>query len=179
MAQRAGRLTCPKCGANNFDTVSACWKCGAVLNQGATPMSVTQVVTPTGYTPERAQPPPLAYPVGPVQPAGGAYAPQAVSGDPNVAKRAAILLALTIPWIGLPVGWIFMMIEDHRKQSIGRICAAWSVVALLFHIVLMTWATQASIQYLVKFVLPLIQGLSHGGGLGGGGLGGGLPSGSE
>src|SRR5690348_15859072 len=84
---------------------------------------------------ERAPLPQTDYrPVGAVS----AYsAAPAVAGDPGTARRAAILLALTIPWIGLPVGWIFMMIEDGRRQAVGRVCAIWSVIGLILHLFLM------------------------------------------
>ena len=35
MAQRSGRINCPRCQSNNFDTVTVCWKCGASLVTGA------------------------------------------------------------------------------------------------------------------------------------------------
>ena len=35
MVQRAGRVTCPKCGANNFDTVTTCYRCQSSLITGA------------------------------------------------------------------------------------------------------------------------------------------------
>jgi hypothetical protein len=59
------------------------------------------------------------------------------TGDSGVAKRAALALALTLPWIGLPVGWIFMMIEDHRRQAVGRFCVVWSFVGLVLHLFVM------------------------------------------
>ena len=89
------------------------------------------------------------------------------SGDFGTARRAAILLALTIPWIGLPVGWIFMMIEDSRRQAIGRICAVWSTVALVFHLLLMVVMAQSMSQMLQQYLLPILQSSlrnSNGGG---------------
>jgi hypothetical protein len=132
MAQRAGRLTCPRCGANNFDTVTVCWKCGAALQAGA---SATMAPMTSGMPPQAMERAPMASP--------SAYAPAAASGDPAVAKRAAIALALVFPWIGLPVGWIFMMIEDHRRQAVGRVCAVWSAIALFFHLLLMFVAAES------------------------------------
>ncbi len=58
-------------------------------------------------------------------------------GDPAVAKRAALYLALLCPWFGLPIGWAFMMFEDRRRQAIGRFCATWSAVAIGVHILVM------------------------------------------
>ena len=122
-ASRSGRIACPRCGANNFESVSACWKCSAPLT-AASP--VPSAPASGGYVgSERA-----AVPSAP-------FTAPAPSGDSGVAARAAIALALTFPWIGLPVGWVFMMIEDRRKQAIGRICAVWSMIALVFHLLLM------------------------------------------
>ncbi|HLK60455.1 MAG TPA: hypothetical protein VKU00_28090 [Chthonomonadaceae bacterium] len=157
MAQRAGRVTCPKCGANNFDTVTSCWKCGTQIGAGGTVMAAAPmpVVSAPSYV-ERApqSPPPLSY-----APVAQAATP---TGDSRVARRAAIALALTIPWIGLPVGWIFMMIEDSRKQSIGRVCANWSLVALIPHIALMVWMTMATASFMETFVKPFLTGYMRG-----------------
>src|SRR5207248_2569961 len=119
MAQRAGRMTCPRCGANNFDTVTSCWKCGTALGAGASsaiPVAAPLPAAPVAYPAERAPsaPQPALYPA-------AAPAASATSGDSGVAKRAAFYMGVTLPWIGLPVGWIFMMIEDSRKQAIGRL----------------------------------------------------------
>jgi hypothetical protein len=188
MAQRAGRISCPRCGANNFDTVTSCWKCGTPLSAGGSAMATPPVsggapypagraAAPTAiygqnegnpYAAERAQPSAPAYaPVG-----SYSYTPSGAAGDPGVAKRAAIALALTLPWIGLPIGWVFMMIEDERKQAIGRICAVWSTIALVFHLLLMYVAMQ-SLSHLLLTALDMMGKMGgHGGG---GGLGGNLP----
>ena len=86
-----------------------------------------------------------------------------------------------MPWLGLPVGWVFMMIEDHRKQAIGRLCANWSMIALVFHLLLMFVAMQSVGSVLLKTVdiLKSVQqsqseGAGGAGGLGGGRLGGGM-----
>lgn len=109
--------------------------------------------------------------------ASAAYAPYVgyASGDSGVARRAAIALALTIPWIGLPVGWVFMMIEDSRKQAIGRVCAVWSMIALIFHLLIMFVMAQSAGSLLLKTLLPLVDALSKGQGGGGGMSGGGMP----
>jgi hypothetical protein len=141
MAQRAGRITCPRCGANNFDTVTVCWKCQLPLNQGAVPTATS------------AMPPAPMSPMAPftqerVMPPAPAYSPPPSMGDSGVARRAAIVFALTLPFISLPVGWTFMMIEDHRRQAIGRICVYWSLAALFFHLLLGFVAAQAIGPYL-------------------------------
>src|SRR4051812_27646918 len=116
MAQTAGRLSCPRCGGNNFETVSARWKCGTTLS-GATSMAAPLTMPPMASAPIERQPQQYSTPAY----SGQQYA-SAVTGDSGVAKRAAIALALVIPWVGLPVGWVFMMIEDSRKQAVGRVC---------------------------------------------------------
>ena len=35
-----GRLVCPKCGANNFNTQAACWQCGAGLRGNGVPSAM-------------------------------------------------------------------------------------------------------------------------------------------
>ncbi len=81
-----------------------------------------------------------------------AYMPAPASGDFGVARRAAIWFALTLPFISLPVGWTFMMIEDHRRQAIGRICVVWSCIALIFHLLLGFIAMQSVVPYLQAVV---------------------------
>ena len=106
--------------------------------------------------------------------------PAVFTGDSGVATRAAIALALTFPWIGLPVGWCFMMIEDRRKQAIGRICAVWSMIGLVLHLVFIVMAIPAAIAMIAN-ALSLSSALKgQGGGNGGvpnlnipGGMGGG------
>jgi hypothetical protein len=169
MAQRAGRLTCPRCGANNFDTVTSCWKCGTALGPGAVATAPAPAPTaPSVYTAERAPMPTPTYAAGPV------YVPAAPTGDAGVAKRAAILLALTFPWIGLPVGWVFMMIEDSRKQAIGRVCAVWSFLALILHLFFMVLFVKSTTNFMMTYVLPMLinSQKSRSGGLDSNGVGG-------
>jgi hypothetical protein len=107
-------------------------------------------------------------------------------GDPGVARRAAIWLALTLPFLGLPIGWVFMMIEDERKQAIGKVCVLWSVIALVFHMLFMMVAVEMMSSTLVNLLamrmMPNARSApSLGGGLGNGlgGLGGGTDSGTH
>ncbi len=125
MTQSPGRIACPRCGANNFDNVAACWKCQAALGGAGVP--ARHATAPT----ERS----VVFPT--------VSTPAVATGDPGVARRAAIALALMLPFIGLPVGWIFMMIEDERRQAIGRICAVWSLVSLVLQLLLMFACAQA------------------------------------
>lgn len=141
MAQRTGRLTCSRCGANNFDTVTSCWKCGTALS--AAPVSMPVMPSPPPMSGERQAP--VMMPVA-----------AAVTGDEGVAKRAALALALTIPFLGLPIGWAFMMIEDKRRQAIGRFCVNWSLLGLVVHLFL----SYVGMQALVKSLLPAVLGMA-------------------
>lgn len=138
MTQSGGRITCPRCGTNNFNTVTACWKCGTAL-------AVTPSVAPApSIAPMNA--PRQEYP---------SYVPASLSmsGDPAVAKRAAFWLAVVFPWFGLPIGWAFMMIEDHKRQAIGRFCVIWSIVALIFHCLFVFASIQITVSRLLPYVL--------------------------
>lgn len=209
MTQRAGRVICPRCGANNFDTVANCWKCGAPLGAAA-PQNASAPNHPNNLNGPSSLPMPGAVsrnaptsggmmaggamPDGamPVGMPGGAmerdrsgnaappyanyapavYAPPPVTGDSGAAKRAAIALALTIPWIGLPVGWVFMMIEDSRRQAIGRVCVNWSLIALVFHLLLMFVAAQAAGGLLQTLLKPAMDAAMQSGSRAGAGSGG-------
>jgi hypothetical protein len=101
------------------------------------------------------------------------YASPPAAGDFGVAKRAAIAFALTLPFISLPVGWTFMMIEDHRRQAIGRICVIWSCIALFFHLLLMFVAAQSITPFLQTILATATKAAtqSQGGGAAGTGAG--------
>ena len=93
------------------------------------------------------------------------------TGDTGVAKRAAIALALSFPYFGLPIGWAFMMIEDQRRQAIGRFCVYWSLFGLVLHCVLMFIAAQA----LGTALMPVMESLIKSrGGAGAGSSGSGV-----
>ncbi|MCS6777244.1 MAG: hypothetical protein NZ557_11950, partial [Chthonomonadaceae bacterium] len=96
---------------------------------------------------------PSPYPVAPPIPAPAPSASHGASpgdADPAAARRAAIALALTLPWLGLPVGWICMMTGNYRQQAIGRLCATWSLIALIFHLMLTFVAAQSLGSLLVQ-----------------------------
>ncbi|GDX41269.1 hypothetical protein LBMAG21_15610 [Armatimonadota bacterium] len=141
-----GRWTCSRCGSNNFDTVAQCWKCNSLKVGGATAVAPMTSAPPPMMTQERAMPA-TAFPMNLSIPSGG---------DPAVAKRAAILLALTVPYFGLPIGWAFMMVEDYRKQAIGRFCVWWSCIGLLIHLVFGFIALQAGTAIMMKVLLPML-----------------------
>ncbi len=129
MSPGSGRVSCPRCGANNFDTVTACWKCSAPLS-GA-------VATPP---PDRASPTTPGRSVGGVAGAAQAAGFRAVSGSTSASERAALWLGLLFPYFGLPVGLVFMMLDDDRKQHLGRICIFWSCISMVVHVAFMSVA---------------------------------------
>jgi hypothetical protein len=147
MAQRTGRLSCSRCGANNFDTVTACWKCGAALSSAGAPMPVMPVAASMAPM-SGERPAPVFMPIAP-------------SGNPAMAKRAAIALALTIPFLGLPIGWAFMMIEDSRRQAIGRFCVNWSLFGLVLHLFLGYLGMAALGQMALKYLPAIAGGLQN------------------
>jgi hypothetical protein len=99
---------------------------------------------------------PLSVPMAGERPAPVAMAPTA-TGNSAVAKRAALALALTVPFLGLPIGWAFMMIEDARKQAIGRFCVNWSLLGLVLHLFLGYLGMQACIKLVLQYG-PMIAG---------------------
>lgn len=120
MASNKGRTSCPQCGANNFDTVTACWKCGAPLHPTGRPVAApTPIGTPT----------PTPTPV-----SGGTWG----SGPSGTALRAALWLGLLFPYVGLPVGLVFLMLDDDRRAEVGRACILWSCVSLLLHVLILS-----------------------------------------
>lgn len=153
MAQRAGRRTCPRCGANNFDTVSHCWKCSAPLSGVPSAPAAAPVPAPAASDPLPAAVPARA----------AAYAPPLAfaDGDPAAARRAAVMLGLVFPWIGLPVGWVFLMLEDGRRQAVGRVCVLWSAIALVLHVLLL-YASVAALVPTAMSVLGIKRELSAG-----------------
>jgi hypothetical protein len=151
-----GRITCSRCGANNFETVTACWKCGSALGTAAPPAAAGPATNQTNYAaPYREEVRP--------QPAYAPTQPAAAHGDQAAATRAAIMLALTLPFIGLPVGWVMVMLENPRHQRVGKICANWSAIGLVVHLLLSVVLFQG-IASTFKQLLPVIQSMQQRGG---------------
>lgn len=195
MAQRAGRIICPRCGANNFDTVSACWKCSTPLAGG-----VTNAVPPASAPMPAAQPAPS---MPSMQAASAAYAPSTPTpsagpetfayrataaaqqvqqaayqmGDTARSNRAAFWLGILMPYFGYPIGLAFMMCDDKRRQEVGRICIFWSTISMVVHCLLVFVSILGMRQWFEIILGAAIKGAKSGaggGGLGGGGFGGGL-----
>ena len=156
-----GRITCPRCGSNNFDTVTACWKCGTPLG-GAAP-------APTAYPPAAASP---AHSPSAVDRFAGfpATAAATVAGaaiNPGTANRAAIWLGLLFPYFGIPIGLAFMMCDDRRRQEVGRACILWSLLSCVFHFFLMILSLIGMREYFAMALNTLKSQAGRAGGLGG------------
>lgn len=124
-----GRVSCTRCGANNFDTVTACWKCGAALGAGSTAASAV----------------------------AGAPVQISASGDSGATGRAALWLGLLFPYFGLPIGLAFMMCDDRRRQEVGRVCITWSAISMAAH-VLVGIALTLGLREYVGFAINTLKG---------------------
>ena len=128
----SGRTTCPRCGANNFETQAACWKCGAALgsNSGlggrAAPSHAVQ------------------------NDIGSPLSPPTV--DPAVAHWVGAIGGLLIPIAMLPVGLAFLMWDDRRKVEVGRTATIASLVGTLFHAIFTYFAIAGALQTLKQFI---------------------------
>lgn len=148
-AGTGGRWVCTQCGANNFETVANCWKCGTAQFRPTTSPPPAYSTPPRSETPSVLNSPVYAAPT----------SRNVLDGDPAVAKRAALLLALTFPWLGLPIGWAFMMIEDQRRQAIGRYCAWVSFFGLLAHLFFGMIALKGATTLFMNLLVPVMQSM--------------------
>lgn len=142
-----GRWVCTQCGANNFDTQAACWKCGTALN-AARPSA------PAGTAAAPAAPPlPGRSASAPPAPVPAAYnAPRTGSIDPAVAIWAAVALAAFFPYVAVPVGIVFLMLDDGRRAAVGRVALIWGIVFSILHYLVTGWIIAASIQQIQRTI---------------------------
>ena len=175
---QGGRITCPRCGSNNFDTVTACWKCSNPLTASAAavaPAAARQAAP--AYAPSAVS---AGSPV--VQPSFSDRAVSTVAalpqtlGNAAAANRAAFWLGMLFPYFGLPIGLAFIMCDDRRRQEVGRLCVMWSLLSGVIHFLFMIVAMLGMRQYFTAFLGQAGRGLNGGlgGGLGGGGMDSGL-----
>lgn len=137
MSAVPGRVICSRCGANNFETQAACWKCSASLVAGGP----APVLSPNAT----GNPAPVA-----------AYRPQSAV-DPSVAFWSAIALAAFFWYVSIPLGLVFMMLDDRRKLELGRLNLIAGVLSAIVHIVLFMMSTQALVTYLYRMIPSAIQ----------------------
>ena len=142
----AGRVVCGQCGANNFDTQAACWKCGASL-------SAPPAASPSAsMTPARSQngggypPSPMTAPVAPA-----AFRPALL--DPAVAFWSAVALGVLFPFFAVPVGIVFLMLDDRRKAEVGRITLVWGIIGSVFHTLVTAWMIRGAVNQ-VRSLIP-------------------------
>jgi len=126
----AGRIVCPHCGANNFETQAACWKCGASLHAGSAPAASPALARPSSGSSAAADLPlrPLSH----VQP----------PPDPAIAIGAAIALAVFFPYVAVPLGIVFLMLDDRRKAEIGRVTLIAGLLLSILHSLFFAWLTK-------------------------------------
>ncbi len=129
-----GRMTCAKCGANNFETQAACWKCGTPLGSGSREQGAGN--REPGFAP-----------VAPLS-----FAPPLPNVDPSVANWVGIVGGLLVPIAMLPVGLAFLMWDDRRKVEVGRIATIASLVGTLFHAVFTYFAVAGAVGAAMKMM---------------------------
>ena len=84
------------------------------------------------------------------------------AAESALAPKAAAALGLMFPYIGLPVGMVFLMLDDPRKTQLGWLLIGWSVLGTVLN----------GIALLVTLVplWSLLKGMAHPGGGGSNGL---------
>lgn len=77
------------------------------------------------------------------------------------ANTAAVWLGLLFPYVGLPVGLVFMMLPEQHKQEVGRTCVIWSSISMVVSVIflMLSWM---GIQAAVLTLLRSAPGASHG-----------------
>jgi hypothetical protein len=128
------RVVCASCNANNFATQAACWKCGKSL-------SATATVAPpiANHSPSPATISPVSYEC----PAASEYV------SPSTATAAAVVLGLLFPAVAIPVGIVFLMLDNKRKTAIGWQNIIWGTVGSVLHLIV----TAASFTPLMMYAM--------------------------
>ena len=114
----AGRVRCLYCGANNFPSSTTCWQCSRPLK--------AMPATPSANAPAAL----------PLPSAGLSPAPasRAALTESALAPKAAAALGMLFPFIGLPAGMIFLMLDDPRKTQLGWLLIGWSVAGTVISV---------------------------------------------
>jgi len=94
-------------------------------------------------------------------------APRSFVGSGGAAERAALWLGLLFPYFGLPVGLVFIMLDDDRKQQLGRICVLWSCISLVVHVAFMAVGALGMREMLMAALQGARGAASRAGGMGG------------
>ena len=148
-------MRCLYCGANNFPASAACWQCGRPLK--AVPAGSPEA----GMGPQTASMPGVgAMPGVGIGPALRPPPSRPLTESP-LAPKAAAALGMMFPYIGLPVGIVFLMLDDPRKTQLGWMTIGWSVLGTVLNSI--------AFSVLLGFLAPLLKGLApHAGGSPGG-----------
>ena len=80
--------------------------------------------------------------------------------ESTLAPKAAAALGLIFPWVGLPVGMVFLMLDDPRKTQIGWMTIGWSILGTVLNTI--------AFSVLSAMVAPFLKGFVHPGGAPGG-----------
>lgn len=139
----AGRVRCLYCGANNFPASVACWQCSRPLRTMPDPANAS------------VQAGPLVPPNNPLStgtpPLGAAVRPSLTESP--LAAKAAAALGMMFPYVGLPAGMIFLMLDDPRKTQLGWLLIGWSLAGTLISIISLA-ATLGPIWVVLRGMLP-------------------------
>lgn len=158
----AGRVRCLYCGANNFPTSATCWQCSRPLKA----MPDTPVAAQNAASPSL----PSSFP--------GALPPtRPVRAESPLAPKAAAAMGMLFPYVGLPAGILFLMLDDPRKTQLGWMMIIWSIVGTVLNSIALAltlgpvWAVLRTLTpHPGGGAAPSIPGLPADGGLGGDGL---------
>ena len=128
----AGRVRCLYCGANNFPASVACWQCSRPLK----PMPAA----PTAAPGVSSAPPPMA-----------AVRPALVESP--LAPKVAAAMGMLFPYVGLPAGMIFLMLDDPRKTQLGWLLIGWSLAGTVISVISLA-ATLGPLWALLRGMMP-------------------------
>lgn len=134
----SGRVRCLYCGANNFPSSAACWQCSRPLKAMRPAPAETSGAAPA-LTPASS-------------PAGLGAAVRPLAESP-LAPKAAAALGMLFPFVGLPAGMIFLMLDDPRKTQLGWLLIGWSVAGTVLSIVSLA-VTLGPVWAVLKGMLP-------------------------
>ena len=126
------RVVCAACGSNNFATQAACWKCGKPLL--ASPAPATAVPVARYDASSRA------------------------SAESPAAFWSSVALGVIFPVISIPVGLIFLMLDDKRKSQIGWWNILFGLVGTVLNGILMA-VSLAPLLMGASRMLPSLTGL--------------------
>lgn len=137
------RVVCAACGSNNFATQAACWKCGKPLVASATPSSSPPQAMSAGVAAVSPRPIPIS-----------------TSTESPAALWSSVALGVVFPMISIPVGLVFLMLDDKRKAQIGWWNILFGLVGTLLNGIVVAVSLMPVFMSLTKG-LPGIGGLGN------------------